>query len=95
MPFARIAQQCVQQLRQSGTRGMASAAGKGVTYEGVTIQPPATRHVVASEILGGLMWSWLLIRLYEDGEGVFFGHTAHLEHELQELQHSEGHNEDH
>lgn len=95
MPFARVAAQCLQQLQRSGTRGMASATGKGVTYEGVTIQPASTKHVVASEILGGLMWSWLLIRLYEDGETLLFGHVPHLEHELHMLQHNEEHEDEH
>ena len=79
---------------------MASAAGhggKGITYEGVTLHPPSTTHMVMSEALGGLLWSWLLIRFYEDGHGLLFGHEAHLDHELHELQHSheDGEGEEH
>jgi hypothetical protein len=74
-----------------GGRAMAASAGHkaGVTYKGVTIQPPSTGHIVASEVLGGLLWSWLLIRIYEDGAGLIFGHTKHLDHELHALQHGD------
>jgi hypothetical protein len=70
---------------------MAASAGHsgGVTYKGVTIQPASTAHVVAAEALGALLWSWLFIRLYEDGHGLFFGHAEHLDHELHALQHGE------
>jgi hypothetical protein len=89
-----FARQMAGSAQQAGMRSMASAAGsKGVTYGGVTIHPPATKHVVLAEIMGGLLWSWLLIRLYEDGHGLFFGHTAHLDHELHELQHGSGKDE--
>lgn len=90
MVFALAARHVSQHMRDKGVRFMGSAAGKGVTYEGVTIHPPSTSHIVLSEILGGLMWSWLFIRCYEDGEGLIFGHTGHLDHELHELQHGEG-----
>ena len=72
----------------------AAAPGKGVTYAGLTIAYPSTKHVVWSEILGGVMWGWLLIRFYEDGHGLLFGHADHLEHELHQLQHSHGGGED-
>jgi hypothetical protein len=69
-----------------------SASSSGVTYAGVTVQPPSLTHRVLSELLGGMMFSWLFIRMYEDGEGMLFGHTEHLDHDLHALQHgSEGH----
>ena len=60
---------------------------------GVTVHPPSTMHVVLAEVMGGLMWSWLFIRMYEDGRGVLFGHMAHLDHELHEMHHA--HDEEH
>lgn len=74
---------------------MAGGHGKGVTYKGVTIHPPATWHVVLSEVLGGLMWSWLMIRVYHDGHGLLYGHAEHFDHELHEMAHNHhGHNEE-
>lgn len=90
MVFAALARRAAQQYSQSGARAMGSAAsGRGVTYGGVTVQPPSTAHVVVSEVMGGLLWSWLLIRLYEDGDKLIFGHASHFEHELHEMQHGD------
>ena len=78
------------------SRNMGSAARPGgVTYEGVTVYPPSFQHRALAEIMGGMMWSWLFIRCYHDGEAVFFGHAAHLEHELHEMMHGEGHGKHH
>jgi hypothetical protein len=89
MVLAALTRQVALNFRASGIRSMGSTSGQGVTYAGVTVQPASTSHVIASEAIGGLLWSWLLIRFYEDGEGLLFGHTKHLDHELHELQRGE------
>lgn len=89
MVLVALGRQLVQSFRASGVRSMGSTAGgRGITYGGVTIEPPSTAHVIAAEVMGGLLWSWLLIRCYEDGERFFF-HTQHLDHELEKLQHGD------
>lgn len=93
MSLARAARVAMAQVSaRSGARGMGSAAGAGgITYEGLTIQPPSFAHRAMAEIMGGMMWSWLFIRMYEDGEGLLFGHTEHLDHDLHEMQHGSHH----
>lgn len=75
------------------TRAMAGHAG-GVTYKGVTIHDASNWHKAGAEVLGGLMWSWLMIRAYEDGEALLFGHVRHFEHELHEMEHGAGSHDD-
>lgn len=93
MGLARFARAAMAQLSgPAGARGMGSAAGAGgITHEGLTIQPPSFAHRAMAEIMGGMMWSWLFIRMYEDGEGLLFGHTEHLDHDLHEMQHGSHH----
>lgn len=80
--------------RNGWSRSMGASAG-GVTYGGVTVYPASFQHRALAEIMGGMMWSWLFIRCYHDGEAMLFGHADHLDHELHELMHGEGHGEHH
>ena len=93
MSLARFSRSAMARLSgPSGARSMGSATGAGgITYEGLTLKPASFAHRAAAEIMGGMMWSWLFIRMYEDGEGLLFGHTEHLDHELHEMQHGSHH----
>jgi len=94
MVFAAAARRAVQLAAQ--TRSFASHGPRpgDITYAGLTLHQPSIWHRAGAEILGGTMWAWLLIRLYEDGDALFVGHAAHFEHELHEMAHAHEHGEE-
>lgn len=66
------------------SRGFAAGSGHGhgdVTHAGLTLHKPGQWHRIATEVATGTMWFWLFVRFYHDGEGLFFGHAAHYDHE--------------
>lgn len=73
---ARPAQQQLQHLR-----GFASGHGHGVTYEGLTLHPPARWHVMWGTGMCALMWFWVMYRAYYDGDAFLHGHAVHFEHD--------------
>ncbi|KAK9817267.1 hypothetical protein WJX72_012046 [[Myrmecia] bisecta] len=61
--------------------------GEAVTYAGLTLHKPATWHTVAGTGMCALMWFWILVRAYHDGETFLFGHAPHFEHEAKHSAH--------
>lgn len=41
------------------------------TYEGVTVYRPSMKQIVWSEALGGLMWFWMFVNLWEHGKEAY------------------------
>lgn len=76
-----------QQLRSMASGGH---HGHEVTYKGLTLHAPATWHSYVGKGMCGLMWFWIFVRAYHDGDAFLFGHAGHFEHEL----HHEGHHEE-
>mmetsp|Transcript_30974 Transcript_30974/g.52034 ORF Transcript_30974/g.52034 Transcript_30974/m.52034 type:complete len:107 (-) Transcript_30974:241-561(-) len=76
-------------LRQ--TRGMAGGGHHGVKFEGMELHDAEPVHKWGANIMGGIMWFWLMVRVKEDGATFLTGHAAHFEHEIaHENEHGHG-----
>jgi hypothetical protein len=67
-----------------------------VTYDGVTLHKAAGWHKALGSGLAGLMWFWIFVRFYKDGDVLLYGHAPHFEHDHEHGdEHGEGHGKGH
>mmetsp|Transcript_41054 Transcript_41054/g.101280 ORF Transcript_41054/g.101280 Transcript_41054/m.101280 type:complete len:106 (+) Transcript_41054:81-398(+) len=53
--------------------------GHGVTHGGLTLHEPGMWHKAAGYGFGGLMWFWIFLRFYRDGDTLIYGHAPHFQ----------------
>eukprot|EP00191_Tetraselmis_sp_GSL018_P013936 CAMPEP_0177584674 /NCGR_PEP_ID=MMETSP0419_2-20121207/4035_1 /TAXON_ID=582737 /ORGANISM="Tetraselmis sp., Strain GSL018" /LENGTH=68 /DNA_ID=CAMNT_0019074255 /DNA_START=226 /DNA_END=432 /DNA_ORIENTATION=+ len=57
--------------------------GEAVTYAGLTLHKPLPWQKATGTFMAGLMWFWVFVRFYHDGDVLIFGPEVHLKHELE------------
>eukprot|EP00951_Prasinocladus_malaysianus_P020385 scaffold166609_cov48-Prasinocladus_malaysianus.AAC.1 len=57
------------------------SGGPGVTYAGMTLHHPAAWQKWTGHGLAALMWFWVFVRIYHDGDVLIWGPEIHFKHE--------------